>query len=107
MLQRSTFSLIAPDVNAAILERSGRPARAWAETLKIPAWELRLLDGIVPEAGVYRRNVEDVRRLVVSELASLGELHGKELVAARRRRYLERHVLAELPSEYRGTRETA
>jgi acetyl-CoA carboxylase carboxyl transferase subunit beta len=111
MLERSTFSVISPEGAAAILDRLGRPASEWATTLRIAAadaFALGLVDGVI--GGDGRKQVKQARRLIVQELARLALCGEDELLAARRRRYLEatRPLLHRADSSHPGpTKEDA
>jgi acyl-CoA carboxylase subunit beta len=103
MLERSVFSVIAPEGAAAILSKTPHPAAEWAEKLRLSAgdaFDLGLIDGVVPGAEIGRRSnaarVKRVRALVPDVVAELEQRDRHVLVAARLERYLRstRHLLA-------------
>jgi acetyl-CoA carboxylase carboxyl transferase subunit beta len=115
MLERSTFSVISPEGAAAILDRLGRPAETMSDLLRVTAadaFELGLVDGVVPEGGggrlARRRYIRHVRELVLAELASLHALSDTELAELRQERHLvsTRHLLRPLRS-HSGSKEDA
>jgi acetyl-CoA carboxylase carboxyl transferase subunit alpha len=115
MLERSTFSVISPEGAAAILDRLGQPAETMSDLLRVTAadaFELGLVDGVVPEGGggrlARRRYIRHVRELVLAELASLHALSDTELAELRQERRLvsTRHLLRPLRS-HSGSKEDA
>jgi acetyl-CoA carboxylase carboxyl transferase subunit beta len=103
MLEESTFSVIAPEGAAAILPKAGLPPQEWAEKLKLAAadaFDLGLIDGVVPGGGTDRRTRNATVRRVLDLLAGvLPELEAREpadVVMARVARYrgAGEHLLA-------------
>lgn len=103
MLERSVFSVIAPEGAAAILARSGLGPPEWAERLQLSAADalrLGLVDGVVPCGPLDRRDragvTKRLRGLAVSTIDEFGAGAADALVEARLDRYAaaSRHLLA-------------
>lgn len=95
MLERSVFTVIAPEGAAAIFSKTPHPAAEWAEKLRLTAsdaYELGLIDGVVPGAELGRRSraaqIRRVRELLLDVIAQLEVGEPEALVAARLERYL-------------------
>jgi acetyl-CoA carboxylase carboxyl transferase subunit beta len=96
MLERSIFTVIAPEGAAAIISRDAARAAEWADALRLSAADalaLGLVDGVVPEprAPLVTRplRVRRVRALLASTFAEL-RTEPSGLAEARRVTFLER-----------------
>ena len=97
MLEHSIYSVISPEGCASILWKDAEKMREAAEALRLTAQDLAklgIIDKIVPEpVGGAQRAPKDAIEAVGKAIESLlGELSGKsraELLADRRRKYLE------------------
>jgi acetyl-CoA carboxylase carboxyl transferase subunit alpha len=96
MLEHSIYSVISPEGCASILWRSATYADEAATALKLTAQDLyenRLIDGLIsePVGGAHRYKDETVKRVSGQIQKALGELtpwNEKELLAARRKKFL-------------------
>jgi len=97
MLEHSIYSVISPEGCASILWKDADKMREAAEALRLTAQDLRKLgvcDLIVREPlGGAQRNRTDaiaaVGKAIASMLAEMGDANRADLVAGRRRRYLD------------------
>jgi len=97
MLEHSIYSVISPEGCASILWKDADKMREAAEALRLTAQDLRKLgvcDLIVREPlGGAQRNRTDaiaaVGKAIASMLAEMGDADRADLVAGRRRRYLD------------------
>ncbi len=94
MLQFAVYSVISPEGCASILWKTSEKAEVAAEALGITAHRLKALgviDKIIPEplGGAHRAPKEmaaTLKRALVGALRQIGDLRGRELVAARHKR---------------------
>jgi len=95
MLQYAVYSVISPEGCASILWRDGAKAREAAEALRITSHDLAglgIVDGIIPEpVGAAHSNpkeaVENVKRTILEQLATLSAQSGAMLVENRCRKF--------------------
>lgn len=103
MLQYSTYSVISPEGCASILWRSAERAPDAAQALGITADRLKslgLIDEIVPEpiGGAHRdpsRMADNLKSILVRELARLGKLSAEQLLSVRHKKTLSYGKYAE------------
>ena len=97
MLEHSIYSVISPEGCASILWKDAEKMREAAEALRLTAQDLKklgVIDRIIaePMGGAHRdreRTVTSVGKTIRSMLADLRPLSGEELVADRRRKFLD------------------
>ena len=97
MLEHSIYSVISPEGCASILWKDAEKMREAAEALRLTAQDLKGLgvtDRIIPEplGGAQRDPASTIKAVGNTIVSMLGELDGKsrqELVAERRRKFLE------------------
>ncbi len=97
MLEHSVYSVISPEGCASILWKDAEKMREAAEALRLTAQDLLklgVIDRIIPEprGGAQRDRVATMRAVGAAldvELTAMGGKPGTELVAARRRKFLE------------------
>ncbi len=90
MLENSIYSVISPEGCASILWKTAEKAPDAANALKLNAhnlYELGLIDEVIAEEGGAHQNrpavMANLKRVLLSQLAELSVLSGKELVDAR------------------------
>ncbi|MCV6583956.1 MAG: acetyl-CoA carboxylase carboxyltransferase subunit alpha [Marinibacterium sp.] len=97
MLEHSIYSVISPEGCASILWKDAEKMREAAEALRLTAQDLKklgVIDRIIaePMGGAHRDRdaaMASVGKTITSMLSELGALSGPELVADRRRKFLE------------------
>lgn len=97
MLEHSVYSVISPEGCASILWKDAEKMREAAEALRLTAQDLLrlgVIDRIIPEprGGAQRdraATLAAVGQALASELAGLAGRPGPELVASRRKRFLD------------------
>ncbi|MEZ5100125.1 MAG: carboxyl transferase domain-containing protein [Thermoleophilia bacterium] len=96
MLERSIFSVIAPEGAAAIISRDPGRAPEWAEALRLSAADaqrLGLVDGVLPEPRSpvlsHALRVRRARVVLARAFAELRTQPAEELTARRRQRFLD------------------
>ena len=97
MLEHSVYSVITPEGCASILWKDSEKMREAAEAMRLTAddlMKLGVIDKIIPEAtgGAHRNAAETITAVRSSIETMLAELDGKDaaqLVADRRRKYLD------------------
>ena len=97
MLEHSIYSVISPEGCASILWKDAEKMREAAEALRLTAQDLHglgVIDRIVPEplGGAHRdapATIENVRASIAEMLAELGKQKPDDLVANRRRKFLD------------------
>lgn len=97
MLEHSIYSVISPEGCASILWKDGAKMREAAEALRLTAQDLEKLgvvDHIIKEplGGAQRdksSTIESVGTALETLIASMDGISGTDLVAARRRRFLD------------------
>ena len=103
MMEHSVYSVISPEGCAAILWKSRERAPDAAQSLRLTArdcFELGVVDRIIDEinGASHRapdRNAENLKRIVVDEIDSLGQLSIEEVLDERRRKYYSMGVFEE------------
>ena len=97
MLEHSVYSVISPEGCASILWKDAEKMREAAEALRLTAQDLKKLgvaDVIVdePVGGAQRdkeTTLENVRSAIEKLLKELGKTSGKDLITARRKKFLD------------------
>ena len=97
MLEHSIYSVISPEGCASILWKDSEKMREAAEALRLTAQDLKQLgvtDRIIPEplGGAHRdwpATIEAVRKEIKSLLAELGDMSASDLIADRRKKFLD------------------
>jgi acetyl-CoA carboxylase carboxyl transferase subunit alpha len=97
MLEHSIYSVISPEGCASILWRSAANAQDASAALKLTAqdlYELKLIDGIIPEpvGGAHRRRdetIETVAQRIEKTLKELTPWDGERLLSKRYDKFIE------------------
>lgn len=97
MLEHSVYSVISPEGCASILWKDAEKMREAAEALRLTAQDLKqlgVIDRIIPEAvgGAHRHRtdaIQAVGKAISGMLADLHDMSATDLVAARRRKFLD------------------
>lgn len=103
MMEHAVYSVISPEGCAAILWKSRERAPEAAQSLRLTAtdcFELGVVDRIIEEVhGASHRdpegNAEHLKRIIVEEIDSLGQLPVEEVLGRRRRKYYSMGVFEE------------
>lgn len=103
MMENAVYSVISPEGCAAILWKSRERAPDAAQSLRLTArdcFELGVVDRIIEEIhGASHRdpdsNAENLKRIVVDEIDSVGQLPIEEVLDERRRKYYSMGVFEE------------
>ena len=107
MLQYTWYSVISPESCSSILWRGWQHKERAAEALKLTAkdmFELKLIDGIIPEPlGGAHRNPEMaamyVKETILKEVSELKRLSPDERIQKRIEKFTSMGVFQELPDE--------
>ncbi|MCC0078015.1 MAG: acetyl-CoA carboxylase carboxyltransferase subunit alpha [Rhodobacter sp.] len=97
MLEHSVYSVISPEGCASILWKDAEKMREAAEALRLTAQDLLklgVIDHIItePKGGAQRDRkaaIDSVGKAVAAQLKALSNQGGAELIAARRRKFLD------------------
>ncbi|MCB1398128.1 MAG: acetyl-CoA carboxylase carboxyl transferase subunit alpha, partial [Rhodobacteraceae bacterium] len=97
MLEHSIYSVISPEGCASILWKGAEKMREAAEALRLTAQDLLklgVIDHIItePKGGAQRDRkaaIDSVGKAVAAQLKALSNQGGAELIAARRRKFLD------------------
>lgn len=91
MLENSMYAILSPEGFASILWKDGSRATEAAELMKITSYELLkmgVVDKVIAERGYFAAELmKEVRKQLISELASLHELPLEELLEKRYQRF--------------------